>query len=536
MTEQENLLAKKITEFSGVVLGQLPDDSVLDVKLSGTVGQIKERFTSYKADTTSKFNSMTINILYPPTPLVGAKGDGITDDIIAINNIIAWAPIGSTIFFPNKKYIISAKIIVGKRLTIVGEHCYTTNIQNNGTDDAIVLNDAETTIKNFLISGNTLSKSGLVIANESCRAENVFSTDNGEHGIKLMPGIWVVNLYKCQTFHNVKSGIYAVSGGGANNQQLNAINIKDCHSWLNTEHGIVITATSTNIKDNVIEQNLKSGIFVTTLTFNIYDLNIYGNYFEGNKNGHISFDLHPSLGFRLYVCNIGGNYFYLESSQVNAGVTSIINATTDLLYDGIDNIFIDKTNFFLTSTLKHVSLGNSISSVARSKIYANSGDSVDFSALYDSLGTCGIDNNQKSLVLNGYFYAKGITYSSLEKSSNIITTLGTDSASYPILFPSGKQYKKTGVYITTDSTMYSVVFTVSKRSANGTALFVGMAYASVAGNVGNKYVEMPDIRSLSDPNGARIQGNEECYLLLQFSNTGGGTNFQVGNPIVTYTE
>ena len=50
------------------------------------------------------------------------------------------------------------------------------------------------------------------------------------------------------------------------------------------------------------------------------------------------------------------------------------------------------------------------------------------------------------------------------------------------------------------------------------------------------YVEMPDIRSLSDPNGARIQGNEECYLQLQFSNTGGGTNFQVGNPIVTYTD
>ena len=52
-------------------------------------------------ETTSKdVSGRGINIMYPPSPMIGAKGDGITDDRQAIQNILDSAPAGSKIIFP----------------------------------------------------------------------------------------------------------------------------------------------------------------------------------------------------------------------------------------------------------------------------------------------------------------------------------------------------------------------------------------------------------------------------------------------------
>jgi parallel beta-helix repeat protein len=64
-----------------------------------------------------------INVKLPPAPLVGAVGDGITNDTVAIQAIIDHVGTngGGTIFFPEGDYLISQTIVIGSsRLNFVG--------------------------------------------------------------------------------------------------------------------------------------------------------------------------------------------------------------------------------------------------------------------------------------------------------------------------------------------------------------------------------------------------------------------------------
>ncbi|MFD0826417.1 right-handed parallel beta-helix repeat-containing protein [Neobacillus sp. M.A.Huq-85] len=457
-----------------------------------------------------------------------------SDDTGRINRALSSMVDGQILYFPKGTYKISSKITISKRIEIVGENYYSTIIQNNGSDDGILLNYERANIKNIMIQGTSSSKSGVVVGHESCNLIDVFLSANGKHGIKILPNVWIVNIERCYLFNNTQSGIYAVSGGG--NGQINAINIKNSHTWLNGEHGIYLGGTTVvNIKDNVIENNSKSGIFVSTKKFNITNLNIEDNYFEGNKNGHISFDLYPSLGYRVYSCRVNGNYLYLNANQVNANINSIINATTDTIYDGVVSFIFEKGNTVFTDTLAHVDLGNSIYQDGQSKIESNLPTS-DFSLSYKNLGTCGVNNNQKTFVINGYFFCKGITYKDPAMSNNIISTLETIKACYPIQLPSGKQFIKAGVVIISDSTNYNVTFTILKRNACTGVSFSNVVSSTILNKSGTRYIETPDIQTLDSPNNGRIMANEEYYLQLQFVNSGGGTNFQVQNPIITYVE
>lgn len=462
------------------------------------------------------------------------KLSGETDDTARINRAITSMVDGQTLYFPKGTYTISSKITINKRIDIVGQQYYSTIIQNNGTDDGILLNAQHANIKNLMVQGTSSSKSGIVIGQESCNLIDVFLSANGNHGIKILPNVWIINIERCWSFNNTNSGIYAVSSGGTG--QINAINITDCHTWMNGDHGIYVGGTTAfNILHNVIENNNKSGIYVSTNTFNILNLNIEDNYFEGNKNGHVTFDLHPSLGYRVYSCKLSGNYLYLLASQVNAGVTSIINATTDTLFDGMVSFIFDQSNYVSTDSLTHVDLANSIYQDGQSRIESNLASPV-FSNAYKNLGTCAVNNNQKTLVINGYFDCKGLTYQDVTTSQNTLSTLGSITALYPIRLPSGVQFKYAGVVIVSDSTNYSVTFTIMKRDATSGSAFTQMTTNTISGNNGSKLVQMPDIRNLLDPVNGRIKANEEYYLQLTFANSGGGTNFQVQNPIITYLQ
>lgn len=50
----------------------------------------------------------------------GVKGDGVTDDLAAINKVIADANDGDTLFFPAGNYKISNNIVINKKINIVG--------------------------------------------------------------------------------------------------------------------------------------------------------------------------------------------------------------------------------------------------------------------------------------------------------------------------------------------------------------------------------------------------------------------------------
>lgn len=52
----------------------------------------------------------------------GAAGDGVVDDLAAINAAIAAASSGGTVYFPAGNYLISAPLDITKRVNLVGEH------------------------------------------------------------------------------------------------------------------------------------------------------------------------------------------------------------------------------------------------------------------------------------------------------------------------------------------------------------------------------------------------------------------------------
>lgn len=75
-----------------------------------------------------------------------------------------------------------------------------------------------------------------------------------------------------------------------------------------------------------------------------------------------------------------------------------------------------------------------------------------------------------------------------------------------------------------------------KSNAGSGAGFSLVATETVSGNNRSKYVDMTEIWNLVTPNHGRVMANEEYYLEMKFVNNGGGTNFQVHNPIITYLQ
>jgi polygalacturonase len=67
---------------------------------------------------------IAINVKYPPAPLVGAKGDGVTDDTAAIQAALNYL-VGSKgeLLFPrpSDRYLISNELLVGSNVTIRGQ-------------------------------------------------------------------------------------------------------------------------------------------------------------------------------------------------------------------------------------------------------------------------------------------------------------------------------------------------------------------------------------------------------------------------------
>lgn len=80
---------------AGIVL----DGSIEDVKLSNAAGQIKDTVNTHLSEN----RSYLVNVKYPPMGYTAAKGDGITDDTLAINAIVQYTKTNKCggIYFPD---------------------------------------------------------------------------------------------------------------------------------------------------------------------------------------------------------------------------------------------------------------------------------------------------------------------------------------------------------------------------------------------------------------------------------------------------
>jgi len=50
----------------------------------------------------------------------GAKGNGSTDDTVAIQQALTAAPAGGTVFFPVGRYRVTAELVIGKPVSLLG--------------------------------------------------------------------------------------------------------------------------------------------------------------------------------------------------------------------------------------------------------------------------------------------------------------------------------------------------------------------------------------------------------------------------------
>jgi len=124
-------------EIINVTLGQIPDGSLTDVKLSNDANDIKQRFATHLAETVTQ----VINV----KTTFGAKGDGITDDTVAFQNAINQAAqTKSPIFVPPGVYKITSTLQINSvNLMIIGsgrERDYCT-IQFNGSGPLFQLDE-----------------------------------------------------------------------------------------------------------------------------------------------------------------------------------------------------------------------------------------------------------------------------------------------------------------------------------------------------------------------------------------------------------
>ena len=80
---------------------------------------IEQEHVTHEADTSSR----AINIMSPPSPLVAAIGDGVTDDSVSIQNIInaVEAAGGGTVFFPHNTYL-AKDLLIPSNVNLIGAY------------------------------------------------------------------------------------------------------------------------------------------------------------------------------------------------------------------------------------------------------------------------------------------------------------------------------------------------------------------------------------------------------------------------------
>lgn len=221
---------------------------------------------------------------YANVKAFGAKGDGLTDDTVAIQSAIEYFEtfaLGSrpVIYFPNGTYLVS------KPLTFK----YTPIIKGDGMNQSIILatveipyvfqKDSESSrfggakISDIQLDGNNLAEVGLQI-------------DEADHSVffnlkiqkTLKTGVvlngWCNDFISCQISENSGDGVELV--GTANN----AINFTNTKVFANDGIGFILqSGNMITFKGSTIENNKKCGIFVKG---DVKNLDISSVYFEAN--------------------------------------------------------------------------------------------------------------------------------------------------------------------------------------------------------------------------------------------------------------
>ncbi len=315
-----------------------------------TVFGVQAKFDSIDAQlaqNTSLIRNISVDVT---DPQFGAKGDGVTDDTVAIQSAIDYVYTngGGKVRFPAKTFIVNT-IYFRNKVSIEGAGVRATKIQKKTatTGNIIAFKQEDTSYifstkySGFTVIGTGSTKSttpnnipdttnnGFVINHywglDNCLFENITITDCGGTGLKIIPSpsntVASEAMVLQQTLFNRINVKYCTAGGYikgfVGNIQWNTCTFDQCtNNAFESAVGDNGNGPQDNTFINCAFQFSDKGFYAGS---NFINKNFYGCHFEGNGNydvhinvnainGHLTFDgcFFVNTPINVYFQTMGG--------------------------------------------------------------------------------------------------------------------------------------------------------------------------------------------------------------------------------------
>lgn len=295
-----------------------------------------------------------INVMYPPSPLVGAKGDGKYDDTGTIKGCINYLDgKGGVIRFPVGTFRFTSKIVVPNGVTILGSGMRESHSDNTDNRPTSLLKDGEfdgieigysSSLRELCVDGKEGNRGiGVRLMGNKSMLENVLVSRMGGDGVAVgHPAIdgnrnaWI--LRNVASVSNEGHGFVIDDHNPGYGPDANAGLAERSNAWGNQGDGWVIGRCAVNtFIQCYAEQNIGAGFRVKTMAMRNTFLNCGSerNIFEqfifepGSYNNLI-------LGSNEFqAIDFGGNTVVRN----NGGSSQTLNVSRVVKSGKIDNIY-----------------------------------------------------------------------------------------------------------------------------------------------------------------------------------------------------
>lgn len=245
------------------------------------------------AHNTNDLNTKSINVKYPPLPLIGAKGDGIADDSAVINALLAQLATngGGVAFIPTGNFLINSSIIIPNRVTLKGSGRGNntgngaTNIIKDGDFEGVWVQGDGATVSDLSISGKTGNlNDGLYVTGARATVRNIEVYNQGQDGVRIgrKEGAYNTNLFHLSniiTTNNKRDGLHISDDTNLPLPDAGAGVIMQIDARANTRSGVYIHSSLDTVFYNPVCQS--NGVGITVGAYS-QSTKFFGFYTEAN--------------------------------------------------------------------------------------------------------------------------------------------------------------------------------------------------------------------------------------------------------------
>ena len=288
------------------------------------------------------------NVPWVDVRAYGAKGDGSTDDTVAIQAAENSLSSGGIVYLPQGTYVTSSTLSISSNITILGQG-FNTWIKNTTLNGNVILLDGVTDVRfvGFKVSGtNNASHTNnqLIRIQDACSRvllDGIYATQSGRNGISVQQtatstnatNIWIRN---CWSTANQYNGIFI--NGAINSSVVDCILTGNGVSDTNG-YGLILDCYYQNICQNIrLEAN--------TITGNgeggcrvLGGKHIHILYNDISDNGETGWSAGDGIGLFIEVKEVDETemcpkYFHVIGNNIEK------NYDIGLLAEGMDNSWI----------------------------------------------------------------------------------------------------------------------------------------------------------------------------------------------------